>query len=452
MPPGRMHEYGFAHQGGAMKSKTKLFTVMITLFAMPVTGCELAAQDEAEPRTQTHYVVKILNLLGGTQGGANGVTNGGLVTGWSNLTGDQSEHGLLWRGQSITDLGTLGGPNSAVSFPVKDDKGVIAGNSQTSETDPFGENFCTSSTYTTYLGKGFLGQNGQKTAPPTLGGNNSGETVVNHRGQVAGFAETGTQDPGCIAPQVFDFKAVVWWPNEGQMHEFPPLPGDAISAALGINDRSEVVGGSGTCGTPSTSILVHAVLWQFGSTRDLGSLGGVTNNLAAFINNRSEVVGTSDLSGDTTFHAFLWTSENGMKDLETLPGDSFSSAESINEEGQVVGESCDQNGNCRAFIWQDGVMTDLNSLVLPGSALYLVNISDINDRGEVAGYAYDPNTGEGPGFLAIPCDAQHAEVEDCMSRADRTIAADHETGTHPKITLPENVRQVLQRRIRFQRH
>ena len=48
-----------------MKSKTKLFTVMITLFGMPVTGFELAAQDEAKPHTQTHYVVKILNLLGG---------------------------------------------------------------------------------------------------------------------------------------------------------------------------------------------------------------------------------------------------------------------------------------------------------------------------------------------------------------------------------------------------
>ncbi|MGO9648806.1 MAG: hypothetical protein ACLPOO_12195, partial [Terriglobales bacterium] len=40
----------------------------------------------------------------------------------------------------------------------------------------------------------------------------------------------------------------------------------------------------------------------------------------------------------------------------------------INQEGQVTGQSCDQNGNCRAFLWQDGVMTDLNSLVCQGTS------------------------------------------------------------------------------------
>jgi probable HAF family extracellular repeat protein len=33
------------------------------------------------------------------------------------------------------------------------------------------------------------------------------------------------------------------------------------------------------------------------------------------------VVGHSDLTGDTTFHTFLWTWETGMKDIGTLAGD-----------------------------------------------------------------------------------------------------------------------------------
>jgi probable HAF family extracellular repeat protein len=50
-----------------------------------------------------------------------------------------------------------------------------------------------------------------------------------------------------------------------------------------------------------------------------------------------------------------------MTDLDTLPGDVFSVAFSINNKSQVVGESCDANFNCRAFLWQNGLMVDLNT-------------------------------------------------------------------------------------------
>jgi probable HAF family extracellular repeat protein len=230
------------------------------------------------------------------------------------LSGDQTEHGVLWRGKETIDLGTLGGPNSASSFPIKDDDGIIAGNSQTSETDPFGENFCTFSTYTSFLCQGFRWQDGKMTALPTLGGNNSWATVVNHRGQIAGFAETGTQDPNCIAPQVFDFEGVIWGPKGGQIQELPPFPGDAIGAALAINDKGQAVGGTGICGQFSPFLLTHAVLWEDGSVKDLGSLGGQVN-LAFLINNRGEVVGASELAGNTVYHAFLWTKDHGMQDL-----------------------------------------------------------------------------------------------------------------------------------------
>jgi probable HAF family extracellular repeat protein len=34
----------------------------------------------------------------------------------------------------------------------------------------------------------------------------------------------------------------------------------------------------------------------------------------------------------------------------------------INDQGHVIVQSCDINFNCRAALWQDGVMTDLNTL------------------------------------------------------------------------------------------
>jgi probable HAF family extracellular repeat protein len=54
--------------------------------------------------------------------------------------------------------------------------------------------------------------------------------------------------------------------------------------------------------------------------------------------------------------------------LGTLPGDVSSGAKDINNKGQVVGQSCDINQNCRAFLWQNGMMTDLNTLV-PGGGV-----------------------------------------------------------------------------------
>ena len=88
-----------------------------------------------------------------------------------------------------------------------------------------------------------------------------------------------------------------------------------------------------------------------------------------------------------------------------LSGDLYSEAHGINERRQVVGVSCsnaDGSGNCRAFLWQDGVMTDLNTLVAPGYTNLLTTAQDINDLGVITGRALDPITGERPAFLATP--------------------------------------------------
>jgi probable HAF family extracellular repeat protein len=41
-----------------------------------------------------------------------GINNRTWLAGYSNLAGDQSRHATLWRNGALTDLGTLGGPNS----------------------------------------------------------------------------------------------------------------------------------------------------------------------------------------------------------------------------------------------------------------------------------------------------------------------------------------------------
>jgi hypothetical protein len=92
-------------------------------------------------------------------------------------------------------------------------------------------------------------------------------------------------------------------------------------------------------------------------------------------------------------------------------------------------------------------MIDLNTLVKPGSTpLHLFFGNDINSRGEIAFYAFDQSNGEFHAAMGIPCDANHAGVEGCEELATDAGVVPM-TSEHPKVTLPENVRQqLLQRR------
>jgi probable HAF family extracellular repeat protein len=409
-----------------------------------------------------HYAVTNLGTLGGSQSnGYGGVTNNGWVSGDSFLRGSptyQTEHAFVWRDGVMTDLGTLGGLNSSTAWPQKNTHGLIVGQAQGKKADPLVENW--SEAYACFttgpctgwqnVQLGFRWQNGMMTELPPIGGNNSSATGDNNLGQVVGWAETGAKDPICpTSPtnqpsklQQLVINAVVWGPR-GEVQQLLPLEGDDLSAAFGINDNGDVVGMSGTCGTPDTPALgVHAVLWRNGSVFDLGGLGGKMNNLANVINNAGWIVGQSDLTGDTATtgdcagapltRAVLW--RNGVIiNLGVLPGDCLSSANDINARGQVIGLSCDVNFNCRAFLWDHGVMMDLNSLVPVNTPLYLYQGEGINDRGEITGSAFPKSNPAGSlAFLAIPAPAAE-------------IAGD----TAEKIVLPANIRASLQRRLRL---
>jgi probable HAF family extracellular repeat protein len=230
---------------------------------------------------------------------------------------------------------------------------------------------------------------------PTLGGNNDNANDVNRRGQIAGTAETGTVDSSCNAPQVFDYRAIIWQPN-GRVTILQPYTGDTVSYAYTLTQSGkDVVGNSGSCAA-STS---HAVLWQDGSPTNLGTLGG-TVNIALDINERGQIVGNSDLYGNTATHSFLW--QNGtMSDLGTLSGDTDSFSGGINNRGQVVGESCDASGACRGYLWQNGTMTDLNTLVTSNDYGNILFGGNINDRGEIVGAAVD-SAGLERAVLLIP--------------------------------------------------
>ena len=114
------------------------------------------------------------------------------------------------------------------------------------------------------------------------------------------------------------------------------------------------------------------------------------------------------------------------RDLGTVAGDLSSAPAALgplNNLGEVVGESCATtdpfgdlfSGACRAFLWRNNTMLDLNGLVAPGgnpSNLHMVLGFGINDSGAITGWAMTP-AGEVHAFLAKPCERDEERHRGC---------------------------------------
>jgi len=416
------------------------FALALALLAGPVWAEEHSAMQQ-QPAVPVRYTVVDLGTLGGTFGLAFGINDKGQVDGVANLPGDTAQHAFVFTNGVMTDLGTLGGPNS-VAYEGPSEALQAVGLAETSTLDPNGEDFCGYGDSLICLA--FSWQNGVMTPLDTLGGNNAQAAGINDRGQIAGYAENSTPDPNCPSPQALQFKPVIW--TNGQIRVLPTYPGDPEGGAFWINNGGEMVGASGTCAAydPRYGLPLspqHALLWRNGLPPiDLGNLGGKINNAAFAINDHEQVVGTSDLSGDQFQHAFLWQ-KGVMSDLGTLPGDVISVGCGINDRGQVTGVSIDASGNPRAYLWQNGVMTDLNNLIPSDSPLYLMHGFSINSYGEIVGFAYNTQTGNFDAYVAVPLNFGGG--------ASAPAGGGNRGGA--RVTLPEKARQQLPQWLRSRR-
>jgi probable HAF family extracellular repeat protein len=403
---------------------TTRFTMSRSLFVVLAAICcgtTLASAQAQKPEATTahpQYQVSTLPGLGGTSSGGNSINNQTWVAGYSRLTGDQTRHAALWRNGSLTDLNTLGGPNSSVTWNVKNTQGVIVGISQTGDTEPLGErwssfNFYSGPFRSGYINLGFVWeQNQMRGLLPFPGGNNAFATGANNLRQAVGWAENGFHDPNCCCTQVLQFRPAMW--NLGPpdvIHELPLFQGDTSGAATAINDNGQIVGISGICDqAEGRHTAKHAVLWDNGTVTDIypGAPAPWWNTPTA-INQRGDIVGFAGdplyVNGDIV-HGFMWTREDGIRQLKPLkhrtPEHVDSEPYGINGSGQVVGISCDADfADCRAVIWDhSSVPADLNDFK-GGFPAILTSAKDINDNGEITGRAFDPIMGL-TAYLAVP--------------------------------------------------
>lgn len=375
-----------------------------------IAACAAPEADEAAATAELaarRYHVFTLPSLGGSRSVGNSLNDVAWVAGQSYEPGDATMQAVVWLFGFKLPLGTLGGPNSGVIWPVKNIIGVVSGIAETADDDPFAEGWSCAAFFPRPTGKvcrGFRWERGRMRALPTFGGTHGFATGTNNVKHTVGWAENRVEDPTCNAPQRFQFRAALW-DASGAIHELPPLAEDSTSAATALNDRGQVVGISGSCSNAVGEYSARrVVMWERGVPRDLGDLGGKAWNTAMAINERGVVVGFANApdtvpENDFNVRAFRWTSATGMEPLGALGDGETSQALGINEVGQIVGVSC--GARCRAFLHEGGEMIDLNTRVTLPAGDYLRIAGDINDLGMITGQ-YVRASGERVAFLAIP--------------------------------------------------
>jgi probable HAF family extracellular repeat protein len=186
---------------------------------------------------------------------------------------------------------------------------------------------------------GVAAQTYQLTDLGALLSRNSYAHGINNQGQVVGYWETTN-----------GFHAFLY--SGGLMTDLGAL-GGTNAFALSINNPGQVVGFA------EAQDGVQAFIFDAGGMTRLGTLGGL-NSYAFGINANAEIVGY--IATTEGARAYLY-SGGGLTNLGTLGGTN-SYAYGVNILAQVAGASAtDGQAGTHAFLWQKGLLVNLNSLV-----------------------------------------------------------------------------------------
>ena len=311
----------------------------------------------------TRYHVTVVAPSLPASGTAYAINSKAVVAGYNDNASTFARDG------TVTSLGTLGGPLS-FAYGINT-HGVVVGMAYD----------------TAFKQRAFRwadGTMGELEQPGASIGSTA--SAINDNGQVAGFATMGN-----------GLAQGVVWKGSSIAATIAPLPGMDYDQATAISAVGHVAGTSGVHGTG----LTHAFLFADGQLTDLQAGDGTLTTLGYGINASDEVVGQMQqtINGKVVTQAFLHAGGLFTPLGFARPGDTWSVARAINDDGVVVGQS---GGGTpyTAFVYDGTTMSELITRVKNPAGWVLVNASAINRKGQITGNGL--YNGKWTMFLATP--------------------------------------------------
>ncbi len=267
--------------------------------------------------------------------GGYGINNSGQVVGYTQLD-RTTQNAVIWNGTSPTEIV----PSRSKGYAINN-LGQVVG--EYGMEHPF---LWSNGTFTDLDPEGY----------------GSVAYGINDSGQVVGTSSSG--------------RAFLWENAQTGMVDLGALQDCTYSEGKAINNAGHVVGSSYYTSDWGT----HAFIWNNNQMIDLNS-PDCWNSRAYAINNLDHIAGAADFMTNDGTTACFWNENGTITDLGTLGGYG-SEAGGMNNLDQVVGWSGILDSyNTHAFIWENGLMRDLNDLVALDPGWYLESAKAINDAG-----------------------------------------------------------------------
>jgi probable HAF family extracellular repeat protein len=348
-----------------LRSRTALFAATLALVVLH-HGLTESPRAQLAPR----YTLTDLGTLGGATAQAADINDAGQVVGYSS-SGTAGARAFRWEAGTMTDLGTLGG-NSSFGNAVNAFGHVVGLSSM-----PLGS------------GRAALWRDGTVTnlTPDLPIAIASTATAINDHGQV--LIQSNAQ-------------GFVW--DNGSLIPIAGL-GPGPTYPFDINNAGQVVGSSYHPAMTPLGPMQHAFLWQGGATLDLGLLPGDEDSGASAINSHGVIVGSSGRTDPDTYESFYRPFIYQGGTMTAIPAPSTEAyGGDINDSGVVVGTMRAGGGPTpwHAWIYENGVVTNLNALKPSGTGLHLAFAAAINNAGQIVGVAYDAQA-RYHAYLLTPC-------------------------------------------------
>lgn len=342
-----------------------------------VTSC-LACSCQNKEKEVALYSITDLGTLGGPQSEAYGINNSSQIVGNSELKGGAS-HAFLWEKGHMVDLGSFPGASHSIPRTAMSDsksglsstalsinsRGQVVGMSETGGVGLDGDTYHAA-----------LWEHGKIT---DLG-------VARYRSSIAKQVTDNTTVTGNSVDEEFENPDIRGRPEamsfiwaKGAMHAT-----SALADCLSLNNQGLKVG----CIKRGRNVKIF--LWHSGKAKEIDRLSKPQGMLNVTINDNGFVAGTlarmdvEDAMVDPLPQAVFWI--RGKRHLlPSFPQYSNTIVHDVNNLGQIVGEAQENQNNSIATLWQNAKILDLNKLISIHSGWRLESASGINNKGYIIG-------------------------------------------------------------------